>query len=63
MLNSISLFFTSLFARKEYFFCTLITILGAAIRIYNYDQIPEDELKIKIFLGKGGNGEVFAVIN
>lgn len=40
MLNSISPFFTSLFARKDYFFCTLITILGAAIRIYNYDQIP-----------------------
>jgi 4-amino-4-deoxy-L-arabinose transferase-like glycosyltransferase len=41
VLDSISPFLTSLFTRRDLFFCTIITILGAAIRIYNYDQIPE----------------------
>lgn len=40
MLNSTSLFLQSLFTYKDWFFCTLITILGTAIRIYKYDQIP-----------------------
>jgi len=40
VLDSIITFLTSLFARKDWFFCTVITILGSAIRIYKYDQIP-----------------------
>ncbi|WP_217359967.1 glycosyltransferase family 39 protein, partial [Anabaena sp. UHCC 0253] len=40
MLDSILPLLTRLLARKDWFFCTLITILGSAIRIYNYDQIP-----------------------
>ncbi|MBK1989937.1 glycosyltransferase family 39 protein [Sphaerospermopsis aphanizomenoides BCCUSP55] len=40
MLDSIFPFFNSLLARKDWFFCTIITLLGCAIRIYKYDQIP-----------------------
>ncbi|WP_353932826.1 glycosyltransferase family 39 protein [Okeanomitos corallinicola TIOX110] len=40
MLDSISPFLQILLSRKDWFFCTLITILGSVIRIYKYDQIP-----------------------
>ncbi|WP_413175221.1 ArnT family glycosyltransferase [Anabaena azotica] len=40
VLDSIPRLFNSFLTRKDWFFCTLITILGSAIRIYKYDQIP-----------------------
>jgi 4-amino-4-deoxy-L-arabinose transferase-like glycosyltransferase len=40
VLDSISLFWQIFLSRKDWFFCTFITILGGVIRIYNYDQIP-----------------------
>jgi 4-amino-4-deoxy-L-arabinose transferase-like glycosyltransferase len=41
MPDSIVTFLISLFAHKNLFFCTIITILGTGLRIYKYNQIPE----------------------